>query len=180
VHVANLALVAVLGMLHSEDSVTLIEDGDFATPLPSSWEVHSVKADLVKLKGKPFSRVLHLDVDATHKDAALLASTIAMVHLGDTVAIRVWMRGYGNAALEFAEVDDPTAKLVEGHGKLTPKWKEYRFAGSSKSQYLAGEAKFGLRFSQGGEWADVARLRVEDLGDATPDSIHPTTDPPRH
>lgn len=157
-----------------EDPITLIEDESFATPLPESWSSHEIRAEVQKGREKGFGRYLHVDVDATHKNASVTTKTMAMVHLGDTVAIRVFMRGSGDAFLNFEETGAPFRKLIEGRAKLTSKWKEFRFAYSTTAQYLAGEAAFALRFKEGGDWADVAKLRVEDLGDAAPESIHPT------
>lgn len=190
--VATWAILALHRGHFAEDPVVLIDE-KLGVPMPDSWTIQGsrmsapnagVQKEKKKGKGRQVSNFLHLEFDAppSHQfsDCFLRARSIAMVHLGDTVAIRVWMRGTGQVSLSYAQTVDPFAQLINETIKLTPAWKEYRFAATAQTQYLPGDAKFEMLLGYGAGTADISRLRVEDLGDDPPSSIHPTNLSEKH
>jgi hypothetical protein len=169
-------------LVRGQDPVELIEDGDFVRPLDGSWVVDATNESIVSAKGNGFKRALRLEVSTSSHphpgDVGMHVTVGHLVHLGDTVYIRVWMRatplghdGSFRTQTRFERTVAPFNKLIDQHVSVKSKWKEYKFAATAEDQYLPGEAQVTFLLEPGSGALEMANLRVEDLGDTPVSSL---------
>jgi hypothetical protein len=168
-----------------QDPADLVEDGSFETPLPASWSTHVAHANIVDWKIHSVGKVLHLEFGprnpGKNEGPLLRIKTTGMIHLGDTVAVRLFLRGDPKGATDdlkvkllFLATEDSSKKLIDASFNVGSAWKEYRFATVVHNQYLAGEVELSLFSNSGAGILDIAHVRIQELGDQSPNSVHPT------
>lgn len=165
--------------------VSLITNGDFTAGLAGNWG----QGDGTRLAATPFAArvgeyrhavrlVCSPEPDANPWSVQFGQKCVAGVQKGDAVYFRAWLRSPDRCQVCFVYemAKAPNSKTIERVVRLTPQWKEYRFAGRALDSYAAGEsqAKFFLGYGKG--TVEVAGVRVENYGAAPGRTFDETID----
>ena len=94
---------------------------------------------------------------------------------GDTIAVRAWARSSteNTVSFIFQKSSGNYQKFVNQSAKLTPGWKEYRFVGQldGAAGLVGGGSNFEVQLGASKGTVELARVRVDSYGDATPAAV---------
>lgn len=142
------------------------------------WGLDQTNADasFVDVSGRPFSRVLHVNIrkNATETNATQMTIPIdRAVDKGDVMLASLWVRGaaddQGRAQIEFLfeQSRDPWTKSVAEtiHSPKGPSaWKHFTIAFQAAEDNAPGEAMASLRFAFQPQTVEVGGFEVLDYG----------------
>jgi endo-1,4-beta-xylanase len=155
--------------------VSLIVNGDFSAPLAETWDVGDgvrLKAEVVDAQAGPYTRAVRLQADPPADgqpwSVGFGQKCTAPVRRDDAVYFRAWMRSPDKVRTSFIweMTAAPNTKGISQAVRLTPEWKEYRFAGRALQSFAAGETQAKWFFGYDKGTVEIAGVRVENYGPA--------------
>jgi GH35 family endo-1,4-beta-xylanase len=157
-------------------------------PLTGNWGVGDTAPDTpLKLSTVPatvggFTRALRVNVmppaNSQPWNVQLGQKTTMPIGRDDTISVRAWLRSPERirTSLIFEQGSEPHAKYISHQVRLTPEWKEYRFAGTTRLSFAPGEAQFKFFLGYDKGTMEVAGVRVENFGKAPLSMFQQTID----
>jgi endo-1,4-beta-xylanase len=151
----------------------LIINGDFATPPGNEWGRSAdtrLKVSVVPAQVDKYDRALRLESsppkDSSPWNVVLNQKFKGNIYRDEAVYVRAWARSPDKARIGFMveQASPPNTKFVETTVRLTPEWKEYRFAGYAPRDYMLGEAQLTFFLGYGPGTVELAGVRVENFG----------------
>jgi endo-1,4-beta-xylanase len=151
----------------------LILNGDFATPPGNEWGRSPdtrLKLSVIPAQVDRYDRALRLEstppTDSEPWSVVLNQQLRGQVFRGEAVYVRAWARSPDKARIGFMveQASPPHSKFVDAAVRLTPEWKEYRFAGYAPRDFNIGEAQLVFFLGYGPGTVELAGVRVENYG----------------
>ncbi|MGV3616562.1 MAG: endo-1,4-beta-xylanase [Fimbriimonas sp.] len=158
--------LALLGL--TQTPVSLIRNGDFAAPLDADWRLSGVEAE--RVTGGDGTVALRLrfaaKADAQPWDHVVHHVNVAPIAEGDVVLFTAKVRSQTSSRIgvNYELAAPPNSKFISNVENLSPVWKEIRVAGRAGRSFAPGEAQLALFFGYGRGEAELANVRVENLG----------------
>lgn len=183
--VPTLLLLALTLGIHAQEipGVSLVANGDLRAGSAAPWvTIGSVTATVVPAAAGSYDRAVRLTftppANANPWDVQWKQGCRGEVKRGETVYVRFWARSEDRATVGtiFEEADPPNRKAIDETARLTPEWKEYRFAGEAFRDLPAGRSQFALFLGRNRGIVDITGVRVENRGRTPVTSLPVTTD----
>ena len=172
--VAAVTLPPFAGVPSLGNPQTIVANGDFASPLPGTWNANgpvAPKMEIVDAEVGTYRRAVRLTTAIKPDDmpwhARLAAARTPVAIAKDSIiAVRFWARSpqSSNIGVNYQMSVDPFPKSITKISKLTPEWKELRIYGITDRAYAANESNFEFHIGFVSGTIEIAGVRVENYG----------------
>ncbi len=188
---ANAKSTRIFSTATPDKPESLVGNGNFADigakGAPTAWnwgdgKIAEVKVVPALIAGSAAKSAVRLQLDppvgANPWDYQMAQSVNAGIARGDAVYARFWARSPDKARLSaiYEMSGEPHTKTISAETRLTPDWKEYRFAGNATQGFGPGDSQFKFFLGYDKGTIEIADVRVENYGAAPPRMFSQTID----
>ena len=167
---------------------SVVGNGDFSGDLNATWNGFgatpdaTVQASMVASGRTDWTRALRLQAappaGAQPWNLKISQKSTALIGRDDAIYIRAWLRSPERArvSLVYEQASEPFTKFINRVVKLSPEWKEFRFAGYAPRAFEAGEAQFNIFVGYEKATVEIGDVRIENYGHAPRERFSETID----